>query len=58
MQVTVAQSLPNADVTLQEFSADAKAAVPEMGRYKYVQLNNRLLIVDPTFWTVVGEIKK
>lgn len=58
MQVTVAQSLPNADVTMQEFSADAKAAVPEVGRYKYVQLNNRLLIVDPTFWTVVGEIKK
>ena len=58
MQVTVAQSLPNTDVTMQEFSADAKAAVPDVGRYKYVQLTNRILIVDPTFWTVVGEIKK
>ena len=58
MQVTVAQSLPSTGVTMQEFSADAKAAVPDVGRYKYVQLTNRILIVDPTFWTVVGEIKK
>ena len=57
MQVTVAQSLPNTGVTMQDFSADAKAAVPDVGRYKYVQLTNRILIVDPTFWTVVGEIK-
>lgn len=58
IHVTVAQSLPNTDVTLQEFPADAKAAVPDIARYKYVQLNDRVLIVDPPFRTVVGEIKK
>jgi len=58
IQVTVAQTLPNTNVTLQEFSADAKAAVPEIEHYKYVQLNDRVLIVDPPFWTVVGELKK
>lgn len=58
VQVTVAQSLPNTDMTLREFPADAKAAVPDLERYKYVKLNDRVLIVDPPFWTVVGEIKK
>ena len=57
IQVTVAQSLPST-VTLQEFPAQVKAAVPEITDYKYVQLNDRVLIVDPPFWTVVGEIKK
>lgn len=57
IQVTVAQSLPTG-VMLQEFPADATAAVPEVSRYKYVKLNDRVLIVDPPFWTVVGEIKK
>ena len=57
IQVTVAQSLPT-DVMLQEFPADATAAVPDMARYKYVKLSDRVLIVDPPFWTVVGEIKK
>jgi hypothetical protein len=58
IQVTVAQSLPSTDVALQEFPADATAAVPDVARYKYVKLDDRLLIVDPTFWVVVGEIKK
>lgn len=57
IEVTVAQSLPNTDMTLQEFPADAKAAVPDLGRYRYVKLNDRVLIVDPPFRTVVGEIK-
>ena len=43
---------------LQEFPAGAVAAVPEIERYKYVQLPDRVLIVDPPFWIVVGEIKK
>ena len=43
---------------LQEFPADATAAVPDVARYKYVKLSDRVLIVDPPFWTVVGEIKK
>jgi hypothetical protein len=58
IQVTVAQSLPSTNVTLQEFPAEVKAAVPEITDYKYVQLNDRVLIVDPPFRTVVGEIKK
>jgi hypothetical protein len=57
IKVTVAQSLPT-DVALQEFPADAKAAVPDLGRYKYVKLSDRVLIVDPPFWTVVGEVGK
>ena len=57
MQVTVAQSLPSG-VMLQEFPADAKAAVPDLTRYKYVKLSDRVLIVDPPFWSVVGEISK
>ena len=56
MQVTVTQNLPT-DVVLQEFPAEATAAVPDVGRYKYVKLADRVLIVDPPFWTVVGEIK-
>jgi hypothetical protein len=54
---TVTQSLPTG-VLLQEFPDEATAAVPEVGRYKYVKLPDRVLIVDPPFWTVVGEIKK
>jgi hypothetical protein len=56
VQATVAQSLPTG-VMLQEFPADATAAVPDVSRYKYVKLSDRVLIVDPLFSTVVGEIK-
>jgi len=57
VQATVAQSLP-AGVMMQEFPAETAAAVPEVARYKYVKLSDRVLIVDPPFWTVVGEITK
>jgi hypothetical protein len=57
IQANVAQSLPS-DVMLQQFPADAAAAVPDVSRYKYVKLPDRVLIVDPPNWTVVGEIKK
>lgn len=56
IQVGVAQSLPSG-VMLQQFPADATAAVPDVARYKYVKLSDRVLIVDPPFWTVVGEVK-
>jgi hypothetical protein len=52
----VTQSLP-ATVALQEFPGAATDAVPEIARYKYVKLPDRVLIVDPPFWVVVGEIK-
>ena len=57
IQANVAQSLPS-DVMLQQFPADATAAVPDVSRYKYVKLSDRVLIVDPPNWIVVGEIKK
>jgi hypothetical protein len=57
VRANVTQSLPN-DVMLQEFPAEATAAVPDVARYKYVKLPDRVLIVDPPFWTVVGEIKR
>ena len=57
IQANVAQSLPS-DVMLQQFPADATAAVPDVSRYKYVKLPDRVLIVDPPNWTVVGEITK
>jgi hypothetical protein len=53
--VTVAQSLPTG-VVLSEFPAEADSAVPGIARYKFVKLPDRVLIVDPSFWTVVGEI--
>jgi hypothetical protein len=53
----VAQSLPSS-VLLQEFPAEATEAMPDLGRYKYVKLPDRVLIVDPPFWTVVGEIRR
>jgi hypothetical protein len=31
--------------------------VPGADRYKYVKLDDRILIVDPTILSVVGEIK-
>jgi hypothetical protein len=57
IQANVAQSLPS-DVMLQQFPADATAVVPDVARYKYVKLSDRVLIVDPPFGIVVGEIKK
>jgi hypothetical protein len=56
IQVTVAQSLPTG-VMLQEFPADVKASVPAASRYKFVKLSDRVLIIDPPNWTVVGKIK-
>ena len=55
--VNVTQSLPTG-TTLQEFPAAATEAVPDVSRYKYVNLQDRVLIVDPPFWIVVDEIKK
>ena len=57
IEATVAQSLPSG-VMLQEFSGQVKAEIPAAADYKYVKLSDRVLIVDPPNWTVVGEIKK
>lgn len=53
----VAQSMPSGTM-MEEFPAAALTAVPDVGRYKYVKLSDRLLIVDPLFLIVVGEIKQ
>jgi hypothetical protein len=52
----VATFLP-INTPLQEFSADVTQQVPPLDRYKYVKLEDRVLIVDPPSLTVVGEIK-
>lgn len=57
VRANVTQSLPSG-VMLQEFPAAATAEVPAVARYKYVKLPDRVLIVDPPFRTVVGEIKQ
>jgi hypothetical protein len=44
-------------IAAQEFSGDVTQKVPDAARYKYVKLDDRVLIVDPTILTVVGEIK-
>jgi hypothetical protein len=42
---------------IQEFSGEAIQQFPPLGRYKYVKLDDRVLIVDPPNRTVVGEIQ-
>ncbi len=57
IKADVTQSLPSG-TTMEEFPAAALAAAPDVGRYKFVKLSDRVLIVDPIFWIVVGEIKQ
>ena len=54
--VHVAGFLPTG-VPMQDFSADLAQQYPSVARYKYVKLNDRILIVDPPILSVVGEIK-
>jgi hypothetical protein len=54
--VHVAMFLP-IGISLEAFPADVTQKVPDASRYKYVKLNNRVLIVDPPLLTVVGEIQ-
>lgn len=52
----VAMFLP-IGVPLQTFSGDLTRQMPDVARYKFVKLNDRVLIVDPPMLTVVGEIQ-
>ena len=54
--VHVAGFLPTG-VPMQEFSGDLTQQYLAVSRYKYVKLDDRILIVDPANLTVVGEIK-
>lgn len=53
--VHVAMFLP-IYVAIQTFPDDVTQKIPDAGRYKYVKLADRVLIVDPSNLTVVGEI--
>jgi hypothetical protein len=55
--VHVAGFLPTG-VPMQDFSGDVTHENPPVARYKYVNLDDRILIVDPSILTVVGEIKR
>ena len=57
VKATVSQKIPW-NVEMHKFSSDVTQAIPEAGDYGYVKLSDRVLIVDPPNWTVVGEIKK
>ena len=52
----VAMFLP-IDTQIQEFSGELIQQFPPAGRYKYIKIDDRILIVDPPNRTVVGEIK-
>jgi hypothetical protein len=52
----VAMTLP-IDVLVQPFSAALIREVPGANNYKYLKLDNRVLVIDPVFLSVVGEIK-
>jgi hypothetical protein len=44
------------DVAVYDFPEDAYIEVPELRRYRYVYVNNRLLLVDPATSRVVDVI--
>jgi hypothetical protein len=52
----VATTLP-VDVPAQPFSDGLTQQLPGASHYKYLKLDNRVLIIDPVFLSVVGEIK-
>jgi hypothetical protein len=55
--VHVAMSLPTG-IAAQEFSSQVTQEIPDAGRYKYINLADRVLIIDPPNHTVVGEINR
>jgi hypothetical protein len=57
VKAKVSDALPNG-VLAQRFPDEVTAQIPEAAKYKYVNLADRVLIVDPPNGTVVGEIKK
>ena len=45
-----------ATLALQELPADMAASIPSVGDYKFLRLNDRVLVVNPRESVVVGEI--
>ena len=52
----VADFLPAATTHAQDFSLEVMSEIPAAKKYKFVKLDKRLLVVDPSIGTVVGEI--
>ena len=52
----VSMSLP-IGTPIQEFSGELIQQFPSARRYKYIKIDDRILIVDPPNLIVVGEIK-
>jgi hypothetical protein len=57
LKVTVSNELP-ANVEMLDFPGEVTRQLPEAAKYKYVRLQDRVLIVDPVNRTVVGDIAK
>ena len=55
--VHVADFLPTA-TPAQDFSLEVMSEIPAAKQYKFVKLDKRLLVVDPSIGTVVGEISE
>jgi hypothetical protein len=53
----VADFLPTA-TPVQDFSLEVMTEIPAAKQYKFVKLDKRLLVVDPSIGTVVGEISE
>ena len=53
--VHVADFLP-AGIAAQDFTLEVMTEIPAAKQYKFVKLDKRVLVVDPTIGTVVGEI--
>jgi hypothetical protein len=53
--VHVADFLPTGTST-QDFSLEVMSEIPAAKQYKFVKPDNRVLVVDPSIGTVVGEI--
>jgi len=57
IDVSLASPLPS-DVTLYELPKSLTEAMPAVRGFKYVKLENKVLLVDPPNRIVVGEIEK
>jgi hypothetical protein len=56
-ELTVGNTLP-ATVTMIEFPPNVNEQMPEMQKYKYVQMPDKLLIVEPNNRIVVGVVSR
>jgi Protein of unknown function (DUF1236) len=55
--LTVGNTVP-ASVTMHEFPANVSEQMPEMKNYKYVQMADKLLVIEPNNRIVIGVISR